>query len=334
MRLGIVNKETWTFFEEIYAQLRNRYDTAVFERHRVRIPVLNKTVSVTSLNHDLYGFMRHHDIVFFEWASSLLATAAKMPKTCKIVTRLHRYELYDWAEKINWQNVDAIILVSRAKQREFVSRFPAHRAKTHVTGPSISIEKFVPRPRVFQGDIGTLCYIDPRKRVYELILDFYELAKEMDYLRLHIGGAPHRWQTDDYYTAVLRLLKKLQMENKVVLYGHVEEPAEWYNKIDIFVSNSYSEGLQVAPMEAMASGCYCLSHWWDGAEELLPKQNLFYTGRELREKVVAYCQLSNSEKARKRSEMQNMARERFDIRKTISDVCGIIEALDGTYNGA
>jgi hypothetical protein len=38
-------------------------------------------------------------------------------------------------------------------------------------------------------------------------------------------------------------------------------------------------------MEAVASGCYCLSHDWDGADELLPAENLYLTDSQLRQSV-------------------------------------------------
>jgi len=119
-----------------------------------------------------------------------------------------------------------------------------------------------------------------QEEVYELILDFYELNRLNNGFTLHIGGGV-RARFKDYYEALHRLVSKLNLNDKVLFYGHISDPQNWYHKIDILISNSYSEGLQVTPMEAIASGCYCLSHYWDGAEELLPEENLFFTSREL-----------------------------------------------------
>jgi glycosyltransferase involved in cell wall biosynthesis len=113
----------------------------------------------------------------------------------------------------------------------------------------------------------------------------------------------------------------------ITFYGHVSDPQSWYKNIDIFVSNSYSEGLQVAPMEAMASGCYCLSHRWEGADELVPEASLYYTNQELQDKLLHYCDLNESEKQKARAHMREIACDRFDleqtkaqIRKTIAEV--------------
>ena len=106
---------------------------------------------------------------------------------------------------------------------------------------------------------------------------------------------------EDYYDALLQLVERLGLRNKVTFYGHQAKPEEWYPLVDIYVSNGYSEGLQVSPMEAMASGCYCLSHHWDGAEELLPYGNLFYTNSELKELLIRYADTTESEKAEAKS---------------------------------
>ena len=78
-------------------------------------------------------------MVFFEWASGLLASASHMAKTCGIVTRLHRYEMYRWADRINWDAVDRLILVSQAKLREFSAAFPQHVHKAVVIPEAVSV---------------------------------------------------------------------------------------------------------------------------------------------------------------------------------------------------
>ena len=64
-------------------------------------------------------------MVFFEWASVLLANATHLQKQSGIVTRLHRYEMYHSVEWVNWEAVDKIILVSQAK-KEFEMLCAAH----------------------------------------------------------------------------------------------------------------------------------------------------------------------------------------------------------------
>jgi len=315
MRLGIVNEETWSFFDEIYADLTENHQTTLFKRRTWKLPVFHARANRYLFYRDLQAFMRNNDVVFFEWASGLLATATYLPKTCGIVTRLHRYEMYQWVDRINWDVVDKIFLVSQAKKREFSSMCPEQVSKIAVSSPSISLDKFKPHTKNFNGDIGIMCHMTPRKRVYDLVLTFFELTRKRDDLRLHIAGGPDP-AFKDYMIALKYIVEELDLNDKVVFYDHVSDTADWYGQIDIFISNSYSEGLQVAPMEAMASGCYCLIHQWNGAKELVPMDNLFYTSSELIRKILEYCEYSDSERLKKRAEMRAWACEKFDIENT------------------
>jgi glycosyltransferase involved in cell wall biosynthesis len=118
----------------------------------------------------------------------------------------------------------------------------------------------------------------------------------------------------------------------VTFYGHVADPGGWYRNIDLFLSNSYSEGLQVAPMEAIASGRYALSHRWDGAEELLPVDALFRTERELIEKVVSYSEASEAARRNLRDGQLAIVRERFDVNKTKVQIRRVIEEVGSAWS--
>jgi glycosyltransferase involved in cell wall biosynthesis len=328
MRLGIVlsPKDTWHFFNEIHEDLKSHYEVDVFQFESTKSPIFYDRINRGLFNRQLRTFLKTHDVVFFEWVSDWLAIASMYPKECQIVTRLHRYEMYHWADKINWEVVDKIILVSRAKKQEFVDRFPKQAEKTEVIPVAIDLDKFQLTQRKFNGDIGILCNLIPRKRVYELILYFYELTNLRDGLHLHIGGGEREFFLD-YHVAIKKLIERLNLEDNITLYGKVTAPERWYQNIDIFVSNSYSEGLQVAPMEAMASGCYCLSHRWDGVEELLPEENLFYTEREFQDKILGYCDYSEEEKQLQRELMRTHALENFNLENTIIKIRALIEEV-------
>lgn len=333
MRLGVVlADDTWHFFNDIYEDLKTRYSVDVFQRRRFGAPVFNVRINRYLFNHDLETFLNSHDVIFFEWASDLLAAATQLPKRGRIVTRLHRYEMFQWSGQINWANVDKVILVSRAMQQKFARDFPEHAHRTVVINESVSTQRFQPVSKPFAGDIGTLCFPTPRKRVYELILAFAELNRRRSGYRLHIGGSSNKF--GDYNDALHSLVKKLALEDQVIFYGKVSEPWNWYRNIDIFISNSYSEGLQVAPMEAMASARYCLSHYWDGAEELLPEDHLFLTDSELLAKIFEYADWPEAEKRRQQEEMRRIACEKFDLEQIKEQLRGVIETLTGEVNPA
>ena len=326
-KLGVlVGEDNWMFFREIYDDLSAHFRTEVYTPKTYNTPLLYGRLNRWAFRSQIQGMLRRNDVCFFEWASELLSHASHMPKQCIIVTRLHRFEMYQWANQINWDVVDRVILVSKAMEREFVTRFPEQASKTFVSSPSTSLIRFNPKEKAFAGDIGILCNLSPRKRVYELILAFHELLQQKDDFHLHIAGG-YSPADEDYHTALHHIVQKLRLRDKVTFYGHVTDTEDWYGKIDIFVSNSFSEGLQVAPMEAMASGCYCLSHRWAGADELVPEENLFVTGRELQEKILWYSELPETEKQSYRDRMRAVACEEFDMDHTKAQIRQVIEQV-------
>ena len=331
MHVGVVIEETWSFFQEIYAELQRYHDTGLFARRTVHPPFFEGRVNNYLFKHDLEGFLGSNQVVFFEWASELLVSSCRLPKTCGIVTRLHRYEMYQWAPQVNWAYVDRVILVSHAKLREFTQLFPEQAQKAVVIPEAISLENFQSSSKEFRGDLGILCHLTPRKRVYELILAFSELVEQRPGFHLHIGGGEHELH-GDYYQAMQVLVRRLNLTDKVTFYGNVTETEAWHNRIDIFISNSYSEGLQVSPMEAIGSGCYCLSHAWDGADELLPVDDIYITDTELINKILIYADNSQQERYLQREAQLTLVRERFDINKIKVQIRRLVEEVGNNWN--
>jgi glycosyltransferase involved in cell wall biosynthesis len=331
MRIGIAIEETWSFLHEIYDDLAAHHDVSLFERRQFHLPVFNQRISNRMFRRDLQQFMQQNDVVFFEWASGLLAAATHLPKTSGIVTRLHRYELYRWADQIQWDRVDRIILVTEAKRREFLARFPEQADKTVVIHEAVSLERFRPHPRPFRGQICILSHLRPRKRIYDLILTFYELRQQRPDFHLHIGGGAAPGFAE-YHAAIHQLVDRLGLREHVTFYDHVTEPEAWYRNIDILISNSYSEGLQVTLLEGMASGCYCLSHDWDGVEELLPREYRFLTSSELIEKILHYAEMPVEAREAHRKRLRSLVAASCDIEVNKVRIRQIIEEVGEAYH--
>ena len=122
-----------------------------------------------------------------------------------------------------------------------------------------------------------------------------------------------------------QLVDKLELNDKVTFYGNVTDNRAWYDNIDIFLSNGYSEGWQVSLIEAMASGCYCLSHQWAGADEYLPPENLYFTGFELQQRVLAYCAMPEAEKQQQIACLREKVEANFDMTKTKVQIRELVE---------
>lgn len=326
MKLGVAIEDTWNFFHEIYAELESHHDVTVFKRRETKSPVFYSRINRRLFNQDLSHLLRSNDTVFFEWASHLLAAASHMPKTCKIATRLHRFELNEWADKINWGNVDLLIVVAHTKKQEVLERFPEMENRTKVVYGAVDTDKFNFKNKAFNGDLGILCHLTPRKRVYELILAFYDALKLNPRLTLHIGGGMHVAYRD-YWEAMTDTVKRLGIQERVKFYGHVDTPQDWYSNVDIVFSNGYSEGLQVSPLEAMSCGRYVLSHYWSGADEMLPEEYLYFTNEELVEKLLTYVDSSAENKQEQAQFMRNRVLEKFNIEKNKVAIRELVEAI-------
>jgi glycosyltransferase involved in cell wall biosynthesis len=326
-RLGIlVGEDNWTFFKEIFADLSAHYVTDVYRRKAYAFPVLQGRMNRWLYRQGVGKMLRRNDVCFFEWAGELLVSASHLPKQSAIITRLHSFELYDWAPRINWNHVDKVILVSEAMRRHFVKLYPEHSAKTVVTYNGRPLEKFtcVQRPP-FAFNLGMLCSINPIKRVYEVILMLFDLRQQGYDARLHIAGTPSG--DPRYGVAIHQLVERLGLQNCVIFDGYVVDTPTWFEKVDIFISNSFWEGQQVALIEAMAAGCYCLSHAWNGAEEMLPSENLFITNAELGRKILAYSRWCNDERRRCQAQLRALASEKFDIGRTTTEIRQVVQQV-------
>jgi glycosyltransferase involved in cell wall biosynthesis len=230
--------------------------------------------------------------------------------------------------RINWGNVDKIIFISEHVRRKFITQYPEQAQKTVVVYNAIPVEKFPPVQREFDFSMGMLGHITPIKRIYEIILLTRELL-DMGYSpTLHIaGGEKNKGRIDRYYIAVHEVVKKLHLQENVKFYGHVDDPSDWFQNIDIFISNSYWEGLQTALLEAMASGCYCLGHFWDGVEEVLPSEYIYGTEAELKQKLVEYAGLSAEARQERTARLTAIVHERFDIHKNKILIGDVVKTL-------
>lgn len=324
-KLGIfVGEDKWTFLADIYEDLADHYLVETYKRKTYDVPLLYGRLNRYAFRRGMKSVLRHNDVCFFEWASDLLAPASQLPKECAVITRLHSFELYDWAPKIDWNFVDKVILVSEAMRRRFGDLYPDHLHKAEVIYNGVSLTEFKPpEQRIFDFNVGMLCNIKPVKRVYETILMIDSLRDQGCDARLHIAGEPEGDLR--YAEANYRLVEKLGLEDAVQFYGRVSDTPEWLEKIDVFVSNSYWEGHQVALIEAMAAGCYCLAHFWDGAEETLPMENLFASETELQQKIIEYASLSETERRKRQALMRSIANQKFDIEQTKGQIRRVIE---------
>ena len=327
LKTGLIVDGVDHFIKPIEIELRRRCHVDRFAPRFVRLPLIGRRVNDELLDRQLQGFIRDHDAIFFEWAGSLLVRASHLPKQGRIVTRLHSVELATAVEQVDWSQIDHLIVLNRAILDRLHDLVRQPLPAVTIVANGVDLERYRPQPCRFQYRLGMVCSLLPIKRIYEVILCLYQLHQDGHPFTLHIAGAPGEGDARRYAWALRSLVKRLRLQKVVTFYDYVENVAGWLQTIDIFLSNSYWEGQQVALMEAMASGCYCLSHCWDGVEEMLPDENIFTTDSDLRNKLLTYTQQDETMKTKAQARLRAIAEERFDERRMVSQIIEVIETL-------
>lgn len=324
-KLGIfVGEDNWTFFRDIHTYLSSCFETRVFRQKIYNIPILYGKMNRWKYSRDIKHLLMHNDVCFFEWASDLLAVASRMPRRSRVITRLHSFELFEWAPRIEWENVDRIVVLSEAMRAAFAKMYPAHSHKLIVIHNGCALDRFVyTDEKKFTFTLGMLNTITPIKRIYEIVLMLHSLVHQGYPATLRIAGNPD--YDGRYFAAITRITEMLDLQNRIFFDGFIHNTPAWLKDIDIFISNSYWEGQQTALIEALATGCYCLAHCWNGADEMLPLDNLYTTENELIKKVISYSKLSESERKTLRREMRTRAETEFDINNTKQGIAKLIE---------
>ncbi|MEX3020579.1 glycosyltransferase [Kluyvera sp. STS39-E] len=238
-------------------------------------------LSNVNLNQDaLIKALRHCDIAWFEWGDSAIIAASKLPKYCRIVCRIHRYELYgNTVVQTNWDNVDEVILVSQAMKKRFKSllgeKLPQHLKLTVLA----NLTDHQPVSRVSKKRnpfyIACVARFAPQKNLVMLLPILQELVKEDLRYKLFIAG---RVEDLCLYDSFSQLIDIYGLKKNVVICGDIAplEMAAWYSDKTFLLSTSYNESQGMGIFEAMLAGLKPVAfHAPGGLSEYLPAEYLF-----------------------------------------------------------
>jgi len=323
-RIGFIIDGSDQFVRPIEAVMRTHYQGDRFSPRFIHAPVIGTTANKLLFEVQLTRFLANHDLVFFEWSGSTLIRVSHMRKRCKIIARLHSIELATAAHLIDWSQVDVAIVPSRHIQQRLLSAANTAPPTIRVVPYGVDLECYRPAPRHFSYRLGMLCRVVPIKRVYEAILTLAELRRQGHPFSLEVVGTMGDGEEARYAWAVTSLVEQLELQDAVTFHGFVRNIADWFKSIDIFLSNSYWEGQQVSLLEAMASGCYCLSHSWRGSDEVLPPEQIYTTDSDLQLKLLAFAALPEDDKVRAQRNMRLCAETLFDHHRMVNDTLDIV----------
>jgi glycosyltransferase involved in cell wall biosynthesis len=321
--LGVVigNNDNWTFFRDIHADMQRYYTVVACAHPRLNMPFSNRIGIIIHYLH-LMSLLSICNTIFFEWVDWSLVISSHLPKHAKIIARLHLHEVDDYGNRVNWANVDRLIVVSNRMRDRVISKTSISPEKVVVVYNGVDLVRFSPPTEsTFQGNIGILGRLVPIKRVYDMVLVFAELRRQGYPYHLYVGGLDQHGSSNQAYArSLFELPARLGIADSVHFSGQVSDTPGWLRNIDILVSNSYLEGQQVALLEGLASGCYCLSHHWPGADEILPKENLYYFDSELQEKIKLFASYTHAKQITIRKQMRSIAEAKFDLKRMVRNI--------------
>ena len=115
IKIGVITYVDWAF-RELYEQLAKIFEMRTYKGYSPtqKFILNNETIKNFLANRimdkkNINGLMKWGDLTFFDWASHLLEVGTQLPKHSPMITRLHRWELFEFTDKIKWNKVDMII---------------------------------------------------------------------------------------------------------------------------------------------------------------------------------------------------------------------------------
>jgi glycosyltransferase involved in cell wall biosynthesis len=127
-------------------------------------------------------------------------------------------------------------------------------------------------------NVGRLTW---QKGQWHLVRSFKEASKELEDAKLIIVGE------GKMKSFLLSLIKKLNLNNKVTLFGSTSNPYRLMGRSDVFVFPSIKEGLPISLVEALACGLTVISSDCPSGPREILAPDTPYDGRPLKEPELA-----------------------------------------------
>jgi glycosyltransferase involved in cell wall biosynthesis len=198
---------------------------------------------------------------------------ARLARTPVVISsqRAHRDltpGLYTRLLQVTDRMVDALIVNSRAVERDLTGRHNVPPTLIRYWPNSIDPLEFLPWPRVRQAQvadagvvIGALCALRPEKGL-DLLLEAYAALRLAGASLVIVGSGPAEAGLKERAAA-------LGLGDRCRFIPMVTNVAEWLRSIDIYVLPSRSEAFSNSLMEAMSCGCCCVASDAGGNPELI-----------------------------------------------------------------
>jgi glycosyltransferase involved in cell wall biosynthesis len=237
---------------------------------------------------EIEAFLQWCDIAWLEWCTEQAVAVSRLPKVCRTIVRLHRYEAFrPWPEQVRWENIDALITVGNsAVLKRLQQQIPDLHTRTRVVSipNGVDIERFGFRDRPRGKNLAFLARIHILKNPMMLLPGLARLRSVDPEYRLFFAGD---FQDDGVLDAYLRYaVEEMGMADAVVFDGWQQDVPAWLEDKHYLVSASIVEGHPVSVLEAMARGIKPVIHVYPGCRDCFPPEYLWRTLDEFCERIL------------------------------------------------
>ncbi|MCQ0090549.1 hypothetical protein [Roseovarius sp. M141] len=241
----------------------------------------------------------HIDTVFCEWCCENAVWHSRNKRAgTRLIVRLHRFEAFrDFPERVDWDKVDALIVVSEHFRDMMVQRFGVDPGRVHVMAQYIDWPQ-LGRPKLAQAQFTLgLVGINPfEHKRFDRAIDFLVALRRVDPRFTLAVRSVMPWEIDwvwnnredsraDFERVFNRIFSDPGLTQAVRFDLPGSDMEEWYRGIGTIISSSDTEGCHTSVLEGMASGCYPVVHDWPGARSLFAP----YVHADMTRAIPALC---------------------------------------------
>ncbi len=268
VKMAIFSKGDNKFITEIMEHLSMYLET------RLIIIASNEEFSLINM------WMGWADVSWFEWCDELVEYGSKLElaQSKKIICRLHSYEAFtNYPGKVNWNNIDKLVFVSKDLQKYTLENFKINKEITAVIPNGVKLQSLSFSEHKPGFKVAYLGYINYKKGPMLLLHTFKAIYDSDNRYQLYIAGI---FQDPRYKLYFDQMIKEWGLEKSIFLEGWQSDVNKWLDDKDYILCSSVLESQNMSVMQAMAKGIKPVIHQFTGAKGIYPEKYIWNTIQE------------------------------------------------------